>query len=91
MGVLDVLVLSLLVMPAVFGLGFWRGRRRQHAIENEGEVAVRRALTYEFPGPAYHLMNHLTLPFDDGTTQIDHVLVARCGIFVIEARPITMP
>src|SRR4029434_1550742 len=33
-----------------------------------------------------HLLNHLTLPCQDDTTEIDHVLVARTGIFVIEAK-----
>ena len=34
----------------------------------------------------YHSLNDVTLPAAEGTTQIDHVLVSRFGIFVIEAK-----
>ena len=34
----------------------------------------------------YHSLNDVTLPSAEGTTQIDHVLVSRFGIFVIEAK-----
>lgn len=36
--------------------------------------------------PDYYLLNHVTLPLKDGTTQIDHILVSRFGIFVIETK-----
>jgi hypothetical protein len=59
-----------------FALGFGRGRRRRSVLEHQGEAAVRRALTKKFPGPAYHLLNHLTLLFQGGTTQIVHFFSA---------------
>jgi hypothetical protein len=31
-------------------------------------------------------MNHVTLRLDDGTTQVDHILVSRFGVFVIETK-----
>jgi hypothetical protein len=31
-------------------------------------------------------MNHVTLQLTDGTTQIDHILVSRFGVFVIETK-----
>ncbi|MGV3708548.1 MAG: nuclease-related domain-containing protein [Gemmatimonas sp.] len=31
-------------------------------------------------------MNHVTVRMDDGTTQIDHILVSRYGVFVIETK-----
>ena len=34
----------------------------------------------------YHLIPNVTLPTPDGTTQIDHVIVSRYGIFVIETK-----
>jgi hypothetical protein len=34
----------------------------------------------------YHELNNVTIPTPDGTTQIDHVLVSRFGIFVIETK-----
>ena len=34
----------------------------------------------------YHLLKNVTLPTEDGTTQIDHVLVSKFGVFVIETK-----
>lgn len=34
----------------------------------------------------YTLFKNVTLPTDDGTTQIDHVIVSRYGVFVIETK-----
>jgi restriction system protein len=34
----------------------------------------------------YHEINNVTIQAPDGTTQIDHVIVSRYGIFVIEAK-----
>ena len=82
----DGVALAIGAVLLAYGWGFWHGRRRQRATENEGEGAVRSALTLAFSGPAFHLMNNLTLPDGDGTTQIDHVLITRTGIFVIEAK-----
>jgi hypothetical protein len=80
-------VIAVLVALAVsFGLGFGLGRFRRTTVENQGEAAVRRALTKYFTGTSYHLMNNITLPFDDGTTQLDHVLISKSGIFVVESK-----
>ncbi len=43
---------------------------------------VRRLLDQNI----YHLIPNVTLPTPDGTTQIDHVIVSRYGIFVIETK-----
>lgn len=34
----------------------------------------------------YHLIKNVTLPTEDGSTQIDHIIVSRYGIFVIETK-----
>jgi len=34
----------------------------------------------------YTLFKNVTLPTEDGTTQIDHVIVSRYGVFVIETK-----
>ncbi len=31
-------------------------------------------------------MNHVTIQLDDGTTQVDHILISRFGVFVIETK-----
>jgi len=43
----------------------------------------------EFGPLDYHQMNHVTLRMDDGTTQVDHILVSRFGVFVIETKHYT--
>lgn len=61
-------------------------RARQQKRENYGEARVRQVLSSAFSGKEYHLLNDITLPFEDGTTQIDHMLISRYGIFVIETK-----
>ena len=69
--------------------GYTLGRRRRRAEENTGEAAVRRLLSIAFTGKDFHLMNSVTLPIGDGTTQIDHILISRFGVFVIETKHYT--
>jgi hypothetical protein len=73
-------------------IGFWIGRNRRSPIssaasfQNRGEALLSRVILQNFAPPDYHLMSHVTLQMDDGTTQIDHILVSRFGVFVIEAK-----
>lgn len=50
-----------------------------------GEYIVNRALS-ELPNPEYTLVKNVTLPTEDGTTHIDHILVSKYGVFVIETK-----
>lgn len=87
----DRTVLYVLLAAAV-ALGFLIGRRRtfraRHAptFQNTGEALVSGVLLSEFGPPDYHLMNHVTIQMDDGTTQVDHILISRFGVFVIETK-----
>src|SRR5271163_3777076 len=67
-------------------IGFVLGRYKTYAFQNRSEAHLSRALKMRFVAPDYHLLNHVTLRLEDGTTQIDHVLVSRFGIFVIETK-----
>ena len=67
-------------------IGFAVGRHRTHVFQNRGEARLSHALKSRFLPPDYHLLNHITLRLKDKTTQIDHVLVSRFGIFVIETK-----
>ncbi|MCP9482019.1 NERD domain-containing protein [Shimia sp. CNT1-13L.2] len=51
-----------------------------------GEATVKRGLAWRLNPEEYHVLNDLTLPTDRGTTQIDHVVLSRFGIFVIETK-----
>ena len=88
------------LLATAAALGFLIGRRRAvrsgrrpifnqwffPTFQNRGEALVSRVLRSHFAAPDYHLMNHLTIRMEDGTTQIDHVLVSRFGIFVVESK-----
>jgi hypothetical protein len=88
------------LLTAAAVLGFVIGRRRAAralgfrtfgawhfpVFQNRGEALVSRVLLGHFRPPDYHLMNHVTLRMDDGTTQVDHILVSRFGVFVIETK-----
>ncbi|MGM0785987.1 MAG: NERD domain-containing protein [Pseudomonadota bacterium] len=51
-----------------------------------GEALVRVIARFRLPAGKYHRIHNVTLPTPDGTTQIDHVIVSRYGIFVIETK-----
>lgn len=94
-------VLHVLLVAALLA-GYILGRRRsgrtRHRVraalaglrlpgfQNAGEARVSRVLRAHFAHPDYHLMNHVTLRMKDGTTQVDHILVSRFGVFVIETK-----
>jgi Nuclease-related domain len=79
-------VIAFTAVIAALGVGFAFGRYRTHVFQNRGEARLSGALKRRFVPPDYHLLNHVTLRQKDGTTQIDHVLVSRFGIFVIETK-----
>ena len=60
--------------------------KRTYRFQNIGEQLVTNTLLTFFPTDSYHLLNNVTLKLEQGTTQIDHVLVSRYGIFVIETK-----
>ena len=51
---------------------------------NEGEALVASTLS-QLSVP-HVLINNVTLPLEQGTTQIDHLLVTESGVFVIETK-----
>ena len=51
-----------------------------------GEFLVNLAINLRLDKKKYHLLKNVTLPTEDGTTQIDHIVVSQYGIFVIETK-----
>ena len=74
-------LLMLILIGFIMGLGVTRWQHRK----NLGEAMVADTIDNHFDRP-HLLLNNVTLPTADGTTQIDHVLVADTGIFVIETK-----
>jgi DNA-binding XRE family transcriptional regulator len=51
-----------------------------------GEWAVNLAARIMLDKGTYHLIKNVTLPTEDGTTQIDHIFVSPYGVFVVETK-----
>ena len=51
-----------------------------------GEWQVKTELRRALPPDEYTLLHNVTIPSREGTTQIDHVVLSRFGIFVIETK-----
>ncbi|WP_068977507.1 nuclease-related domain-containing protein [Aeromonas sp. EERV15] len=53
-----------------------------------GEAFINLGIRLFLDKREYHLLKDVTLPTPQGSTQIDHVLVSRFGVFVIETKNI---
>ncbi|XCN71893.1 MAG: nuclease-related domain-containing protein [Candidatus Electrothrix aestuarii] len=51
-----------------------------------GELMIRSSLAAFCASSKAHLLNNITIGFRDGTTQIDHILITKKGILVIETK-----
>tara|TARA_R110001599_G_scaffold242929_3_gene442701 strand:- start:484 stop:1269 length:786 start_codon:yes stop_codon:yes gene_type:complete len=51
-----------------------------------GEWQVNLLIKFFLDKNDYHLIKNVTLPTEDGTTQIDHIIVSKYGIFVVETK-----
>lgn len=51
-----------------------------------GEFIVNVSARLFLDKDRYHLIKNVTLPTEDGTTQIDHIIVCSCGVFVVETK-----
>ena len=78
--------LSYALVGLVVGYALTYVTRHVFSHQNCGEARVTRTLQSNFSAPDYHLLNHITLKHKGGTTQVDHILVSRFGVFVIETK-----
>lgn len=51
-----------------------------------GEALVRFSAHLRLPSEIYRPIHNVTLQTPDGTTQIDHIVVSRFGVFVLETK-----
>ena len=77
----------ILVLLAVLALKiWWVFYNSPERVGSRGERWVAETLASRLP-QGYHVINNIYLPLPNGgTTQIDHVVVSRYGIFVIETK-----
>ena len=75
---------ALIILVIGFVLGYFA--QRVQSSQNSSEALVRQTIQNYFQSPNYHLLNHITIKYGSSTTQIDHILVSRHGVFVIETK-----
>jgi len=51
-----------------------------------GEIQINNTLKDLMKKPGYELLKNITLKTPTGTTQIDHIVISRFGVFVIETK-----
>lgn len=71
------------LIPLLFLLAFLKSPFMKGVL---GEFQVNLAAKFFLDINVYRLFKNVTLPTEDGTTQIDHVIVSRHGVFVIETK-----
>lgn len=85
-GILVVLILGGVFLVIILVVSRRSRAPRISKFQNRGEARLSRLLQRRFRPPDYHLLNHITLRLGESTTQIDHILVSRFGVFVIETK-----
>lgn len=71
-------LIPLFVLAAVIKSPWFKGK--------VGEAIVNLSTRLLLDKNRYHLIKNVTLPTEDGTTQIDHIIVSRYGVFVVETK-----
>ncbi len=66
------------ILRAVAGTAWFKGW--------VGELKVRFGLRWLLDHDQYRIINDVTIPTEDGTTQIDHVVLGPNGVFVLETK-----
>lgn len=51
-----------------------------------GEMFVNLLFAIFLPKKIYHVLRNVTLPTENGSTQIDHIVVSKYGVFVVETK-----
>lgn len=86
-GILQYVVPPILLAGSVFSYLGLRNASVGSVIKGAiGEAAVAVANKVFLDPKVYHPLNNVTLNTSNGTTQIDHVIVSRFGIFVVETK-----
>lgn len=59
--------------------------RRPAGVGKRGERKVSSVLSNLSPSQ-YKVLNDILIPASNGSSQIDHVVISRCGIYVVETK-----
>jgi len=72
------ILIFLLLLSFVFKSPWFKGKF--------GEFLVSLLFKLFLPKDKYTVLHNITLPTEDGTTQIDHIVVSPYGLFVVETK-----
>lgn len=72
------ILIPVLILGAILNSPWFKGKM--------GERAVRRLIERRLDPSIYRAFSDITIPAEDGTTQIDHIYVCPYGILVIETK-----
>ena len=82
------IILTTLFFVALIAFGVWSRRTYASRRGDWTESRVAKELA-KLPKDEYIVLNDLMLPTSYGTTQIDHVVLSRYGVYVIETKNYT--
>ena len=71
-------VLPIIIVAGLFKIPWFKGIF--------GEFLVNTLSRIFLDKNEYHLIKNVTIPTEDGTTQIDHIIVSPYGVFVVETK-----
>jgi len=71
-------ILIFAVLALFFKSAWFKGKMGEFVINYSAKLLLDKK--------RYHLIKNVTLPTEDGTTQIDHIIVSIFGVFVIETK-----
>ncbi|RMJ04229.1 Nuclease-related domain protein [Marinobacter litoralis] len=71
-------LIPLVIFAALIKSPWFKGKAGEAVINLSARIFLDKA--------RYHLIKNVTLPTEDGTTQIDHIIVSRYGVFVVETK-----
>ena len=71
-------LISFAILSAILNSAWFKGVT--------GEFIVNLSAKLFLDKQKYHLIKNVTLPTEDGSTQIDHIIVSKYGVFVVETK-----
>ena len=79
--------MELLIVLVVVGAAvLYFNQKSPTVVGAAGERRVNATLSRKLDDREYILLKDLTLPASKGTTLVDHILLSRFGIFVVETK-----
>jgi restriction system protein len=71
-------LIPLAILAGVFQSRWFKGAAGEFLVHLSGKLFLDKE--------KYHLIKNVTLPTEDGSTQIDHIIVSKYGVFVVETK-----